>query len=331
MTTINVQTGGKLYIAGEYAILRPQQTAIIKNIPICMTAQITEAKALQLQSDMFDYSVDMTTDKGYALIQESVRTFAHFLGNTVEELAPFALSISGKLEQDGKKFGIGSSGSVTVLTLKALAAFYDIAISKDQLFKLASYTLLKLGDNGSMGDIACIAYDDLIAYTSFDRESVSNLIGKQSLTTLLETDWGYQIEPLVPKLSADFLVGWTAQPSLSSQMIKEIKNDLSQAFLEETQTAVLQVRESFVSGDKSALIRALEKVSDLLVELSPLIYTDKLLALKTASQGLDVVAKSSGAGGGDCGIALSFDPQDTYLLKERWRQAGLEVLYQERW
>lgn len=331
MTTISVQTGGKLYIAGEYAILKPQQTAIIKAIPIYMTASITKSSRIELISDLFDYSVGMADDPQYRLIQESVRTFASFCQRSLEELVPFKLLISGKLGKNGKKYGIGSSGSVTVLTLKALAAFYGVAINKDQLFKLASYTLLKLGDNGSMGDIACIAYDDLIAYTSFDRESVSELIGKQSLTTLLETDWGYQIEPLVPKVSADFLVGWTTQPSLSSQMIKEVKNDLSQAFLEETQTAVLQVRESLVSGDQLALIRALEKVSDLLAELSPSIYTDKLLALKAASQGLDVIAKSSGAGGGDCGIALSFNPKDTSLLKDRWRQAGLEVLYQERW
>ena len=34
MKMIKVQTGGKLYIAGEYAVLTPGQTAIIKNIPI---------------------------------------------------------------------------------------------------------------------------------------------------------------------------------------------------------------------------------------------------------------------------------------------------------
>ena len=46
MKTISVQTGGKLYIAGEYAILTPGQTAIIKNIPIYMTAQVREARTI---------------------------------------------------------------------------------------------------------------------------------------------------------------------------------------------------------------------------------------------------------------------------------------------
>lgn len=331
MKKISVQTGGKLYLAGEYAILTPGQTAIIKHIPIYMTAQVREANQLQLKSDMFDYAVDMSADKGYALIQESVQTFALFLGKTVEALAPFELSISGKLEKNGKKFGIGSSGSVTVLTIKALATFFDTPLTKDQIFKLAAYTLLKLGDNGSMGDIACIAYNDLVAYTSFDRQAISDLILEKSLTELLAMDWGYEIVTLVPQLKADFLVGWTAQPALSSQMIKDLKSHLSVNFLSQTQKQVLALKSALQAGDRDTLVHSLETVSDLLVSLSPAIYTDKLKALKEAAEGLEVVAKSSGAGGGDCGIAISLNPAHTTLLKQRWKDAGIDLLYQESW
>lgn len=331
MKKISVQTGGKLYLAGEYAILTPGQTAIIKNIPIYMTAQVREANQLQLKSDMFDYAVDMSADKGYALIQESVLTFALFLGKTVEALAPFKLSISGKLEKNGKKFGIGSSGSVTVLTIKALATFFDTPLTKDQLFKLAAYTLLKLGDNGSMGDIACIAYNDLVTYTSFDRETISDLILKKSLTELLAMDWGYEIVTIVPQLKAEFLVGWTAQPALSSQMIKDLKSHLSVNFLSQTKNQVLALKSALQAGDRDTLIHSLETVSDLLVSLSPAIYTDKLKTLKEAAEGLEVVAKSSGAGGGDCGIAISLNPAHTTLLKQRWKDAGIDLLYQESW
>ncbi|AUW96298.1 phosphomevalonate kinase [Streptococcus pluranimalium] len=331
MKKISVQTGGKLYLAGEYAILTPGQTAIIKNIPIYMTAQVREANQLQLKSDMFDYAVDMSADKGYALIQESVQTFALFLGKTVEALAPFELSISGKLEKNGKKFGIGSSGSVTVLTIKALATFFDTPLTKDQIFKLAAYTLLKLGDNGSMGDIACIAYNDLVAYTSFDRETISDLILEKSLTELLAMDWGYEIVTIVPQLKAEFLVGWTAQPTLSSQMIKDLKSHLSVNFSSQTQKQVLALKSALQAGDRDTLVRSLETVSDLLVSLSPAIYTDKLKTLKEAAEGLEVVAKSSGAGGGDCGIAISLNPAHTTLLKQRWKDAGIDLLYQESW
>ena len=134
-----------------------------------MSAEIKKAQTTQLTSDMFDYSVDREPDVNYALIQEALNTFEAYCG---ENLPALDLSITGKLERDGVKFGIGSSGSVVVLTLKALAASLQKDLSKDILFKLASYTLLKQGDNGSMGDLACIVYEDLVSYRSFDRAKI---------------------------------------------------------------------------------------------------------------------------------------------------------------
>ena len=176
---VTVKTGGKLYIAGEYSVLTAGQTALIQFIPIFMSAEVKEAQTTQLSSDMFDYSVGRELDANYALIQEALNTFEDFCG---EKLPALDLSITGKLERDGVKFGIGSSGSVVVLTLKALAAALQKDLSKDILFKLASYTLLKQGDNGSMGDLACIVYEDLISYRSFDRAKIAELIDQITLT-----------------------------------------------------------------------------------------------------------------------------------------------------
>ena len=171
---VTVKTGGKLYIAGEYSVLTPGQTALIQFIPIFMSAELREASRTQLSSDMFDYSVGREPDANYALIQEALNTFEVYCG---EKLPSLDLSITGKLERDGVKFGIGSSGSVVVLTLKALAA----ALQKD---------------------------------------------------------------------------------------------------------------------------------------------------LSKAEQGLDAIAKSSGAGGGDCGIAFAFDQASRDILVKRWQQAGIELLYE---
>ncbi|MGT2907837.1 phosphomevalonate kinase [Streptococcus dentiloxodontae] len=326
--TIQVQTGGKLYLAGEYAVLTVGQTALIQHIPIYMTAQIKPAAAMRLWSDMFDYSAGREPDAGYQLIQASVETFEHYLG---QELEPFELSITGKMERDGLKFGIGSSGSVTVLTIKALAAYAEVHLSADQLFKLASYTLLKLGDNGSMGDIACISYADLVAYRSFDRREIAKLIETASLKEVLATDWNYQIDVIEPAVACDFLVGWTRQPAISKDMINQAKSAINQTFLSETEQEVQNIKKALQLGDACAVKAGLEHVSDLLISLSSAIYIDKLKALKEAAHGLDIVAKSSGSGGGDCGIALSFNPADSQELIKRWQNAGIELLYKERW
>ena len=73
---------------------------------------------------------------------------------------------------------------------------------------------------------------------------------------------------------------------------------------------------------------SLQTVSDQLESLSPDIYVAKLKKLKEAEQGLDAIAKSSGAGGGDCGIAFAFDQASRDSLVDRWQQEGIELLYE---
>ena len=325
-----VKTCGKLYWAGEYAILEPGQLALIKAIPIYMTVEIESSEVYRLYSDMFTYSVDMRPDSSYALIQETVALVEEYLTSQGVDLRPFSIDIRGKMEREGKKFGLGSSGSVVVLVIKAMLAFYERLADRELLFKLASAVLLKRGDNGSMGDIACIVSEDLVLYQSFDREKVAQWLEKEDLPTVLARDWGFSISSVEPALKFDFLVGWTKEVAVSSHMVKQIKNNMNAGFLQASKETVANFVKALEVGQEETVIDLLEQASQLLEGLSSDIYTPSLRQLKDASRDLKVVAKSSGAGGGDCGIALSFDQDSTTLLKKRWADLGIELLYQER-
>ena len=325
-----VKTCGKLYWAGEYAILEPGQLALIKAIPIYMTAEIKASNDYRLYSDMFSYSVDLRPDSSYALIQETVALVEEYLTAQGVELQPFSLDIRGKMEREGKKFGLGSSGSVVVLVIKAMLAFYERPAERDLLFKLASAVLLKRGDNGSMGDIACIVSEDLVLYQSFDREKVADWLEKEDLQAVLTRDWGFSIRSVEPALKFDFLVGWTKEVAVSSHMVKQIKDNMNASFLQASKETVANLVKALEVGQEETIIDLLEQASQLLEGLSSDIYTPSLRQLKNASRDLKAVAKSSGAGGGDCGIALSFDQDSTTLLKKRWADLGIELLYQER-
>ena len=327
---IAVKTCGKLYWAGEYAILEPGQLALIKAIPIYMRGEIAFSDSYRIYSDLFDYAVDLTPNPDYSLIQETIALVEDFLVYRGQTLRPFSLEIRGKMEREGKKFGLGSSGSVVVLVIKALLALYDITVDQELLFKLASAVLLKRGDNGSMGDLACIVAEDLVLYQSFDRKKVAAWLQEESLATVLERDWGFSISQVQPGLECDFLVGWTKQVAVSSQMVKQIKQNIDQNFLTSSKATVVTLVEALEQGHAEKIIEQVETASQLLEGLSPDIYTPSLRQLKQASQDLLAVAKSSGAGGGDCGIALSFDAQSTETLKNRWANLGIELLYQER-
>ena len=325
-----VKTCGKLYWAGEYAILEPGQLALIKAIPIYMTAEIKASNDYRLYSDMFSYSVDLRPDSSYALIQETVALVEEYLTAQGVELHPFSLEIRGKMEREGKKFGLGSSGSVVVLVIKAMLAFYERLADRELLFKLASAVLLKRGDNGSMGDIACIVSEDLVLYQSFDREKVADWLEKENLQVVLARDWGFSIRSVEPALKFDFLVGWTKEVAVSSHMVKQIKENMNSSFLQASKETVANLVKALEVGQEETIIDLLERASQLLEGLSSDIYTPLLRQLKNASRDLKAVAKSSGAGGGDCGIALSFDQDSTTLLKKRWADLGIELLYQER-
>ena len=325
-----VKTCGKLYWAGEYAILEPGQLALLKDIPIYMTAEINASDVYRLYSDMFSYSVDMRPDSSYALIQETVALVEEYLTDQGIELQPFSIDIRGKMEREGKKFGLGSSGSVVVLVIKAMLAFYERQADRDLLFKLASAVLLKRGDNGSMGDIACIVSEDLVLYQSFDREKVAQWLAKEDLQIVLARDWGFSIRSVEPTLEFDFLVGWTKEVAVSSHMVKQIKDNMNSSFLQASKETVTSLVKALEASQEEKTMELLEQASQLLEGLSPDIYIPSLRQLKDASRDLKAVAKSSGAGGGDCGIALSFDQDSTTLLKERWADLGIELLYQER-
>ena len=325
-----VKTCGKLYWAGEYAILESGQLALIKAIPIYMTAEIKASNVYRLYSDMFSYSVDLRADSSYALIQETVAIVEEYLTAQGVDLRPFSIDIRGKMEREGKKFGLGSSGSVVVLVIKAMLAFYDRPAERYLLFKLASAVLLKRGDNGSMGDIACIVSENLVLYQSFDREKVAQWLEKEELQAVLARDWGFYIRSVEPTLKFDFLVGWTKEVAVSSHMVKQIKDNMNSSFLQASKETVANLVKALDVGQEETIIDLLEQASQLLEGLNSDIYTPLLRQLKNASQDLKAVAKSSGAGGGDCGIALSFDQDSTTLLKKRWADLGIELLYQER-
>ena len=327
---IAVKTCGKLYWAGEYAILEPGQLALIKAIPIYMKAEIAFSDSYRIYSDMFDFAADLTPNPAYSLIQETIALMNDFLANRGQTLRPFSLEIRGKMEREGKKFGLGSSGSVVVLVVKALLALYNLSIDQELLFKLASSVLLKRGDNGSMGDLACIVAEDLVLYQSFDRKKIAAWLEEENLATVLERDWGFSISQVQPALECDFLVGWTKEVAVSSNMVQQIKQNINPNFLTSSKATVTALVEALEQGDAENIIEQVETASQLLEGLSPDIYTPSLRQLKEASQNLQAVAKSSGAGGGDCGIALSFDVQSTETIKNRWADLGIELLYQER-
>lgn len=372
----NVKACGKLYVVGEYSILTPYQSAIIKNINIFMNASIQVSDNISIYSDMFDKKIEInkkTTVKSflnninnyknenqikdieeslysrYSLILKTIAVFFEYYSIKseidLENIEKFHLNITGKMVKNGKKYGIGSSGCVVVLVLRALSEFYNFHLSNDLMFKLASYTLLSLGDNGSMGDVACITYNDTVYYKSFNRDKIKKNIETKGISVIDKVDWGYEIEIISFKnniIDIDFIVGWTKEPSVSSEMIKVMKKNISKKFLIETEKNVQKIYR-MLSNDSilfsvDELKKSIIDCSNLLMKLHPNIVTSKLKRLINSIENINCCAKSSGAGGGDCGIAFLFhnknlsDDEKNKVRQEifdKWLVNDIEILYFE--
>ena len=114
--------------------------------------------------------------------------------------------------------------------------------------------------------------------------------------------------------------------------INIVKNSIyeNKNFLENVEKVVKKLREVIKNGDKVEIKKCIGENGKLLENLDKNIYSKKLKELASATQDLDICAKSSGAGGGDCGIAFSFDEKDTKIVVEKWRKLGIELLYSEK-
>ena len=129
----------------------------------------------------------------------------------------------------------------------------------------------------------------------------------ENLVTVLERDWGFSISQVKPNLECDFLVGWTKEVAVSSNMVQQIKQNINQNFFKFLKKkTVAALVEALEQGKVEKIIEQVETASQLLEGLSADIYTPSLRQLKEASQDLHAVAKSSGAGGGDCGDCFEF-------------------------
>jgi phosphomevalonate kinase len=145
---------------------------------------------------------------------------------------------------------------------------------------------------------------------------------------------GFVVRPLPPPRGLTLEVGWTGEPvvtsSLAASARKEWRGTAShQMFVEQSEECVRAAIRALESGDDGELLHRIGDARRLLAELDDEIglgiFTPKLLALCDAAEAVGGVAKPSGAGGGDCGIALldAAAHDDIAKLRDAWTAAAI--------
>lgn len=347
---VTAQAPGKLYIAGEYAVVETGYPAIIVALNQFVTVTVEAMEQYGsivsnqyqenslLWSRVGDEMVFDNRDNPFHYILSAIRLTEKYARELNRPLSLYKLYVDSELDShDGKKYGLGSSAAVTVATVKALNAFYDLNMTADQIYKLSAIAHLDVQGNGSLGDIAASVYGGWIAYRSFDKSWLAAKRYTASLTDLLQMDWPeLSIELLTPPADLRLLIGWTGSPASTSQLVDKITiakathRQAYQQFLADSRQILDALIDSFHRQDLAGIQQGIRDNQALLADLADLsgvaIETPKLRTMRESAEAIGGAAKTSGAGGGDCGIVILDRNQAIEAMIARWTQAEIEPL-----
>ena len=348
---ITEKAPGKLYIAGEYAVVENGYPAILVALDQFITCSIEESaaevgkiisrqyhnNALQWHRLGEQMVVD-NRDNPFSYILSAIKVTEEYARSFARELRIFDLHIDSQLDSDsGKKYGLGSSAAVTVATVKALCRFYNLPVTKDEIFKLAAIAHFEVQGNGSLGDVAASVYGGWIAYHSFDRQWLAQQRKYLDLRTLVDLPWpDLKIESLKAPSNLQLLIGWTGKPASTSQLVDKIslfkarQQKEYRQFLEDSKHCIQRMVDGFHNADLESIKNEIRYNRELLKQLGTNsgvhIETPVLNKLCEIAEDFGGAAKTSGAGGGDCGIVAIDRDSNFKLVLKKWAANKIEQL-----
>lgn len=271
----------------------------------------------------------------------------------------YNLHISSELDdaKSGKKYGLGSSAAVTVAVVRALCKWYGLKLETSMISKLSLIASSTVKKSGSGGDVAASSCGGVILYRAYNREWLGaelSLInsGDSDFDKLLHKKWPrLEIKRINVPETLKLLVGWTGSPASSAELVSSVESSVEsnektsaestaestvnftyKDFFKQSEICVQKLAQSLENFELDDISSGFAKNRELLQKLSALtgtvIETPKLKQLIEDADFVGIPAKTSGAGGGDCGIALTkiYENNRIESMKYAWKSHGIEPL-----
>ena len=342
---ITEQAPGKLYIAGEYAVLEQDCPAILVAVNQFIRVSITKSKSSTGSIHSKQYSQDSihwvrrgakmvidNRDNPFEYILSAINLTERFCLEQHIKLRVYDLHVNSDLDSaDGKKYGLGSSAAVTVATVKAILRFYNVPFSNELVYKLSAISHYSVQGNGSAGDIAASVYGGWIAYQTFDKKWLKRELTQKSLSEVVDEAWpGLKIQLLTPPEGMNLLIGWSQKPASTSRLVDETNANKAalnveyKQFLQQSRKCVLRMIDGFEQGNIDLIkmqIRENRKLLQHFAQINQIaIEIPRLSKLINVAESFGGAAKTSGAGNGDCGIVITDEQTNVNELDQQWRK-----------
>ncbi len=352
---------GKLFVAGEYAVVEPGEPAIL--VAVDRTVSVTVAGPTDADADP-DADVVIASDlcprgarlrwrdgvlagrgpdderlarDGLAHVVSAVEVLTELVAEQGLAVPALHVCVTSRLHEGGTKFGLGSSGAVTVAAVAAVAAHLGLPLSAEDRFRLAVLATARLDPTASGGDLAAAVWGGWLAYRAPDRAAVLELARRRGVAETLRAPWpGFALRRLPPPGGLVLAVGWTGTPASTRSLVSTLDTwrggPAHRDFLARSAECVRACERALDRDDHHDLLRRIRVARRLLAGLDREtrlgIFTDRLTALCDVAEDEGGAAKPSGAGGGDCGIALLDAAAAPRIarLRERWTAAGVRPL-----
>ena len=357
---MKVSAPGKLFLSGEWSILEMGNPGLVTAVDKRVWVEIEESDVISVSVDdfriddarggfregKFEWKGELTDEQRDKLkfCKGAIEAALNYLG----EHKPFRIRSWGEMSQlevDGemKKLGFGSSAASVVAFVSGILKYHGKDIEsreiKDVIYKLSTIAhYFVQGKVGSAYDVAASTYGGVFVYKRFDPKwVVEKMESGTSVKEIVSKEWpGFEVEELDIPEGLDLLIGWTKDSASTSVMVKQMngfradKPDEYKRLFDQLANLVRELIPIWKSGDRERILQTLRKNEDYLRELGERtgvnIETPALRTLSEVANQAGGAGKLSGAGGGDCGIAVTFDSSISEKIKSGWKDAGLYVV-----
>ncbi|MBN2573297.1 MAG: hypothetical protein JXP73_01915 [Deltaproteobacteria bacterium] len=286
-----VTAPGKVFLVGEYAVLE-EGAAVL--------AAVTRHASAQYMPGMGAMS---------KLVAEAVDRARRELGEVASALPPGSVLVNTEdFHQDERKIGLGSSAATAVAAVGAFfeAAGVSIERQRERVYAtaLAAHRAAQ-GGVGSGADVAAAMHGGLI---KFQRQKT-----------------GFpSVETLVPPSGLRLVVFWTGEPASTPDQIDGVQK-YAKADAVAYREIIGSLREIAIrflaelhAGSATGVVAAAGRYGKRLAVLGEAagvpIVTPIFARANDLAKELGGIAKPSGAGGGDIGIAMFATPEAARLF-----------------
>jgi mevalonate kinase len=292
MKSVTTSAPGKLMLFGEHAVVydRPCLVTAVDQ-RMYATVEVLDMQELQLEAPdvkVTGYRKPLR-ELGKGDIPKGAK-FIEFALKTISEKHPFVTGCKiTTISEFSAQFGFGSSSASTVCTIKAISELMDFHLTERDIFDLAYKTVINVQGKGSGFDVAAGVYGGTLHFVT----------------------GGKFIEPLTLK-TLPLLVGYSGVKADTVTLVNQVQAlankypEVIEHIYDDIEELVLLAKEVLRTHNWQALGDLMNLNQGYLAALG--VSTRKLANMLYSARDAGAYgAKLSGAGGGDCIIAVAAD------------------------